>query len=214
MRTNVLFAPGKGKLGKNPQRPIHKLFSGVRVFLVLFIGTSFFASAANAPHEYEQPESVSLRIVGPIQLLEYKVPGAEIELTKKKRAGAIESYFAQNNLPLQANALDFVNASAKYGLDWRLLAAISFIESTGGKYACTTAEYNPFGWHSCKTGFDSYRDAIFTVAQHISGNHKNTEYFYAGKNLRGVLEAYNPPSVIPDYADKVINEMEEIGSFL
>lgn len=188
--------------------------SWLRVCLLFFVCTSFFTSSADAPRirYVEEDHDISLRVQGPLHLAQ--VYYDDLVTITTDRASAIDLYFQSDTLPLQHNAKDFVSASDAYGLDWRLLAAISFIESTGGKHACITADYNPFGWNSCRTNFTSYTDAIWTVARHLSGNHPNTEYFYKDKELRGILESYNPPSVVPDYADKVIREMERIEEFL
>ena len=131
---------------------------------------------------------------------------AEIHVKK------IDAYYAKYNLPLEGYGKNFVESARQYGIDWRLIAAISFIESTGGKHACKGATYSAFGWGSCKIDFDSYEQAIDVVSKNLGGHNPNTAKYYAGKDLRGILESYNPPSIVPDYADKVMKQMEIIES--
>ena len=97
------------------------------------------------------------------------------------------------------------------GLDWRLLPAIAIRESSGGLHACG---FNPFGWASCKGTigkFKSWDEAIEVVAKNLGGHNPNTAHFYGGKDTRGILTAYNPPSIVPHYADEVMAIMLQIG---
>ncbi|MGB0925305.1 MAG: hypothetical protein ACPGTS_01190 [Minisyncoccia bacterium] len=126
------------------------------------------------------------------------------------RAEKIEKYFARHNLPLGGQAEYFIISADKYDIDWRLVAAIGFIESTGGEFACKTVGYNAWGWGSCTLGFDSYAEAIDVISKNLAGQHPKTAYHYADKDVRGKLESYNPPSIVPDYADKVMREMRII----
>lgn len=135
----------------------------------------------------------------------------EKALDLKKKADAIDNYFSGNNMPLSGEGRKMAEEAEKNGLDWRLLAAISVRESTGGKNDCKKADNNPFGWGSCKISFNSVDEAIETVAVNLGGNNPNTEKYYAGKNLREILRTYNPPHIVPRYAEQVISIMNAIG---
>ena len=124
----------------------------------------------------------------------------------------IESFYNRYDLPLADNAADFVASADEYGIDWRLVAAIGMIESTGGKFACETADYSAFGWGSCKINFDSYTESIDVVSMNLAGKNPNTAQYYADKDIRGILESYNPPHIVADYADKVMRQMEIIDN--
>lgn len=134
----------------------------------------------------------------------------------KIHAAKIDAFLGQWNLPLAGHGSTFVEAANTNNIPWNLLAAISFIETTGGKFACKNpkAAYNAYGWGSCRNGFgfDSWDDGINTVSVHLGGNHENTDQYYSDKTTREILEAYNPPSVIPGYADKVMRVMHQIES--
>ena len=92
------------------------------------------------------------------------------------------------------------------------MAAIAVRESTGGKFDCKKVENNPFGWGSCKIGFDTIDESIETVARNLGGNNPNTAYHYSGKDTKAILQKYNPPSIVPRYAQQVMSIMNEIGN--
>lgn len=131
------------------------------------------------------------------------------------RARAIDDYFRSRELPLVGYGDRFVQVAEINNLDWRLLPAIAMIETTGGKNLCKSLpadkKWNPFGWGSCKIGFESFDTAIDVVARNLGGNNPNTARYYKGKTNREILDAYNPPSVVPDYSKKVMKVMEVIG---
>jgi len=132
------------------------------------------------------------------------------ELTKKQAyADAIDAYYAKYNLPLEGMGMKMVEAAEEHGLpDWRLLPAIGMQESTGGKFACN---YNPFGWASCEVEFNSFEEAIDTVAWNLGGNNPNTAQYYQGEDTEGILGVYNPPHIAPKYVPEVMNIMDDIG---
>jgi hypothetical protein len=129
----------------------------------------------------------------------------------KMKADAIDTYFRKYHMPLEGFGMKMVQEAEKNDIDWRLLAAISARESTGGIHACKKVSFNPFGWGSCKIGFDSYDKAIETVAKNLGGNNPNTAHHYGDKNTKEILQKYNPPSIVAKYADQVIKIMHEIG---
>ena len=131
---------------------------------------------------------------------------------RKERIEKIEKYFQRYHLPLRKYASFFVDSADRYGIDWRLLPAIGMIESTGGKFACKHVGHNAFGWGSCKLGFSSYKEAIDTISKNLAGKYYKTAHRYQGKDTKGILEVYNPPSVVPNYARKVMHEMDIIAS--
>jgi hypothetical protein len=127
------------------------------------------------------------------------------------KAEAIDAYFKEHDMPLLGTGMKMVEEAEKNDLDWRLLPAIAVRESTGGKFDCIKVAFNSFGWGSCKIGFDSNEDAIETVARNLGGNNPKTERHYADKDIKGILQAYNPPSIVPKYAEQVISIMNAIG---
>jgi hypothetical protein len=113
----------------------------------------------------------------------------------------LEVFFG--TLPMQEYSYDFVDAADQYHLDWRLLPAISMVESTGGKH-CRRGSNNPFGWGSGHIKFNSYPEAIYSVARHLSEDRP-----YKGKSLHQKLRAYNPAH--RTYPIKVTSMMRRVS---
>ena len=131
---------------------------------------------------------------------------------KAKKAEAIDNYFKSHDMPLSGMGMKVVEEALKNNLDWRLLPAIAARESTGGKFECKKVKNNAFGWGSCKISFDSNEEAIEIVARNLGGNNPKTEKHYADKDIKGILQAYNPPSIVARYAEQVMKIMNDIGA--
>lgn len=135
----------------------------------------------------------------------------KLEEARAKKAQAIDAYFKKYDMPLVGTGMKMVIEAEKNDLDWRLLPAIAVRESTGGKFACKKVAHSFFGWGSCKINFKSTDSAIETVALNLGGNNPNTDHHYAGKTTKEILQKYNPPSIVPKYADQVMGIMDAIG---
>ena len=115
-------------------------------------------------------------------------------------------------MPLLGMGMKMATEADANNLDWRLLPAIAVRESTGGKNACSKAKHNFFGWGSCKVSFSSDENAIETVAKNLGGNNPSTAKHYDNKTVKEILNAYNPPSIVPRYSNQVMSIMNTIGS--
>lgn len=132
------------------------------------------------------------------------------QVIREERAAKIDAYYAKYNMPLEGYGMKMVLAAEKHDIDWRMIPAISVRESTGGKFACKSVTYSAFGYGSCRINFESYDQAIELLAKNLGGNNPNTASYYDGKTNRQILQSYNPPSVIPHYADEVLSIMNKI----
>lgn len=136
---------------------------------------------------------------------------AELQKEREEKAAMIDAYFASKGMPLKGYGLKMVLEAEKNDLDWRILPAISVRESTGGKHACKSVSNSPFGWGSCKISFKTMDESIETVARNLGGNNPRTAHHYDDKTTLQILRAYNPPSIVPKYAEQVIAIMNAIG---
>jgi hypothetical protein len=116
------------------------------------------------------------------------------------RLERLKAFFGKLNCPAKDYTVDFIAAAERYGLDWRLLPSISYVESTGGKSAKNN---NLFGWNCGRTGFASISASIHEV-----GSRLGRSPLYRSKNLDQLLATYNPTG---DYAQKVKNVMRRIA---
>jgi hypothetical protein len=116
------------------------------------------------------------------------------------RLVALRQFFAKAACPALTYSHDFLEAADLYKLDWRLLPSISYVESTGGKFARNN---NFFGWDSGKASFDSPVQAIHHVGYRLSHSAR-----YRSKNLDTLLASYNPDA---EYGAKVKSIMRRIA---
>jgi len=113
------------------------------------------------------------------------------ELTVNPNSRKIEnvkSYLSNRNSPLAEYADVLVTVAEEYGIDYRLVAAISVVESGGGKHCFRP--YNAWGWGS--KSFDSWENGIYTVSKGLS------KYYAKG----ATTPAYIAPSYCPPNANK------------
>jgi len=130
--------------------------------------------------------------------------------TKKldPRAKILAEYFALHNSPLEYQAQDFVDAADKNGLDWKLVAAISGVESTFGK---ASYGYNAWGWGiygDQALGFNSWKDGINTVSEGLKTG-------YIDKGLTDPYSINRVYAASPTWGSKVtyfMNSLDEYAS--
>lgn len=99
------------------------------------------------------------------------------------RLPALKNFFAKYRSPLAVHAGDFLKASDKFGLDWRLLPSLVIVES-GGR---NIRNNNVFGWGNGAGRFRSVAESITVVADCLSN-----KLPYRGKSLDDKLRVYNP----------------------
>ena len=112
----------------------------------------------------------------------------------------IRTYFERRNAPLSAYAKELVEAANKYGIDYRLVAAISIIESGGGIHNFRT--YNAWGWG--KMNFSSWEEGIDKVSAGLG------RYYSRGLNTPQKIAPYYCPPNATEWARKVTFVMGEI----
>lgn len=118
------------------------------------------------------------------------------------RVVQIQTYLAGRNAPLADYAKEFVKAADAYGIDYRLVASISVIESSGGLN--TFKPYNAWGWGNMT--FSSWEEGIWTVSKGIA------KYYSLGLTTpRSISYSYCPPTA-DSWAAKVQYVMNEIGN--
>lgn len=119
------------------------------------------------------------------------------------KAQRLDTYFTERSMPLAGHGIEFVRAANKYGLDWRLIAAIGVRESSGGKHLMNN---NPFGWGSAKIKFDDFSEAIDVVSSNLGGFNPNTARYYKNADTMKKLWYYNG-TVIKSYPNEVVDIM-------
>lgn len=130
-----------------------------------------------------------------------QIQSAPTKKVTDKRVTQIKKYLSKRNAPLAKYAQDFVDAADQYKIDYRIVAAISIIESGGGK--TTFKPYNAWGWG--KSGFKNWTEGIYTVSKGIA------KYYSKGLTTPKLIsKTYCPPSA-DNWANKVQYVMNEIS---
>lgn len=113
-------------------------------------------------------------------------------ITADGRAANLRAFFRKYNSPLYDISEYIVSTSDKYGLDYRLLPAIAMQES-GLCRVIPDNSHNCWGWGiygSTVTRFDSYEEAIDTVAKGLKKNYIDKGLITASS----IMEKYTPSS--------------------
>lgn len=121
--------------------------------------------------------------------LEYSQVSKKLESLNvdQQKVNKVRAYLAGRRSPLAAKAEYLVKMAEEFGIDYRLVAAISIIESSGGIH--TYRPYNAWGWGGAAGAFTfkNWEEAIYTVSRGLS------RYYAAGLTTpRLIAPRYNP----------------------
>lgn len=123
-----------------------------------------------------------------------------------KRVEKLAEFFRFYNSPLADFAAVFIETADKYQLDWRLVPAITGVESTFGKHIPYNS-YNAYGWNNGVYRFGSWEDSIEHVTKTLKEKYVNRGLDTPWK----IAPVYAPPS--KTWAGKVVFFMEKLDSF-
>lgn len=122
------------------------------------------------------------------------------------RVKQLEKFLDYYQSPLAPQAKIFVEMADKYSIDWRLLPAISGVESTFGKRFPKNS-YNAFGWGNGLIRFNSWEESIETISRSLK-----EKYYQRGLNTPyKIAPVYCPPN--PSWGWKVDYFMKKIDQF-
>ena len=124
---------------------------------------------------------------------------AAVSYQNDARLESLKLFLQKRNSPIENLAADFVAASDRYNLDWRLLPAIAVLESGAGERYMNN---NIFGWDSCKVHFVSVRTGIHHVASRLANSK-----LYKDKDLDGILRTYNPYESYPGRIKRIMRSL-------
>lgn len=125
------------------------------------------------------------------------------------RVQILRSFLLEYNSPLADNAESFIKQADKYNLDWKLLPAISGVESTFGNAVplnCNNAwGYNIYG--AITRCFTTYDDAIAVIShdiRHLYMNH------WGAKDVWEIGRLY---AASPTWSSRVSYFMNTLGDY-
>jgi hypothetical protein len=116
------------------------------------------------------------------------------------RAAHLARFFTAYHCPAPFHIEEYLRAADDYGLDYRLLPAVSIRESLCG--VNPSDENNFWGYHPGRQSFSSVAEGIDYVSSRLAEG-----FYYKGKTLVEKLYAYNP---LPKYPGEVRSIMLQI----
>src|SRR5215469_13818051 len=112
------------------------------------------------------------------------------------RAKKLAAFFKAFHCPAPHYVEDYIQAADRYGLDYRLLPAISVRETTCG---LTAANNNRWGYHPGRQSFPSVRAGIDFLTRQLA-----IKPPYAGKKVKEKLWTYNPRDAYPEEVQRLM----------
>lgn len=182
----------------------HKNYKHERriIFTVALLLTGIFIG------KYQPYDSLQLVPKRVVSAEERWVVAGSSTVTEASKVSNLEHIFTKYNSPLVGQAAFFVDLSHRYSLDYRLLPAIAFSESSLCKHYVVETN-NCFGWGPHHT-FSSFEEAEETVARGIT----TIAYYRRWQADRGDVyklgSVYNPSDGTDYWVKKVSGFMEEI----
>lgn len=132
------------------------------------------------------------------------------EIEYDQRIYALTFFLQSKNSPLVSYAEEFLKAADYYEIDWKLVPAITGIESSFGKHMPQNT-YNAYGWNGGNYYFDSWKASIWHVTKVL----KTKYYDHGAKSISQIAKIYAPPSVV--WARSVSHfsaEIEQTSNFV
>lgn len=105
------------------------------------------------------------------------------------RSYTLRKFLAKYNSPLTPYSIEFIQTADYYGIDYRIVPAISGVESTFGKRIPVNS-YNAYGWAGGDYKFKSWPDSIKIVNKTLRENYVNK----GATSINKIARIYAPPS--------------------
>lgn len=121
------------------------------------------------------------------------------------RVSQLRAFLEKYNSPLVPYAGKFIAEADKNGLDWRLVASITGVESTFGKQIPYNS-FNAYGWVNGDYNFQSWPASIEIVSKTLRENYINK----GAVSIDQIARRYAPPSTT--WAWKVRYFMKKIDT--
>ncbi len=169
----------------------------IKIFLIVLF---FVFSFLNAKGAYAQEKASASSA---------KIALSESDFVDDYRVKILKTYLEEKNSPLAPFANDFVKNADKYNLDWKLVAAISGVESTYGQ-AIPVNSYNAWGWGVYGDNvirFASWTEGIETISQGLRERYMEK---WGAKDIYQIGAMY---ASSPAWASHVESTMNQIQDF-
>jgi hypothetical protein len=105
------------------------------------------------------------------------------------RVFTLRKFFTKFGSPLTPYSAEFIAQADYYGIDYRMVPAITGVESTFGK-KIPASSYNAYGWANGNYSFKSWPDSIHVVTKTIKGKYIDK----GATSINKMAKIYAPPS--------------------
>jgi hypothetical protein len=112
----------------------------------------------------------------------------------------LEAFFKAYDCPGPFHVQEYLRAADSHALDYRLLPAISVVESTCGAFERLN---NRWGWDSVQSGFESVPAGIDYITEQLAENP-----LYKGKSVHEKLYTYNPYKAYVRQVERLMQQIE------
>lgn len=168
-------------------------------FLITILFLVFIAaSAPQKLYAIEKHSASSAALTKPFEMKE-----------ADNRAKILRNFLQSYNSPLAASSETFIQAADAQKLDWRLVAAISGVESTFARFLPYNS-YNAWGWGIYGDNmiyFSSYDEAIEIISKALRENYINK---WRAKDVHEIGRFY---AASPTWSVRVLYFMRKIDEF-
>lgn len=133
----------------------------------------------------------------------------QINLEYDNRAKILKKFLERYRSPISEDAEIFVKEADKNKIDWRLVAAISGVESTFGQQIPLNS-YNAWGWGIYGTNciyFKSFKEGIQIISKGLKENYMDK---WEAEDVYEIGRIY---AASPTWAQRVIFFMNQIEDF-
>lgn len=166
-----------------------------KVLVLVVVFTSFIL--------FSQPAYASEKVAESSAALNSNIPKIE---KPDPRVEKLKLFLAKYDSPLAPYAKNFIEAADRNQFDWKLVPAITGVESSFGKRIPFNS-YNAYGWNNGNYWFKSWEQSIDYVSSYLK-----EKYFNRGLDTPYKIgPVYAPPS--PFWATKVVYFMKLIECF-
>ena len=117
------------------------------------------------------------------------------------RSVRLEAFFKAYDCPAPLHVDEYLRAADSHALDYRLLPAISLVESTCGAFEKMN---NRWGWDSVQSGFPSVPAGIAYITEQLAENP-----LYRGKTIKQKLYTYNPYKAYVRQVERLMHQIED-----
>ena len=124
------------------------------------------------------------------------------------RVKILSNFLKTNDSPLAPFAAEFVSNADKYNLDWKLVAAISGVESTFGK-EIPVDSYNAWGWGVYAdnvTRFNSWDEGITTISEGLRNRYMDQ---WGGKDIYEIGAMYASSKAWAGHVEYYMDKIQE-----